>query len=177
MSHSNHPIQRVVSAAMFAALIVAATLVVHIPAPAGYLHAGDGLALLAGLVLGPAYGFAAAAVGSALTDLLMGFALYVPATLVIKGGMALLAPMLLKLLHTTGGRPSLPRLAVCALLPEGLMVAAYFWYESVVLKLGGGTTASIPGNAMQGILGAVIAVVFYRLLWQVPALRQRFWKG
>ncbi len=177
MSHSNRPMQRVVSAAMFAALIVAATLVLHIPAPAGYLHAGDGVALLAGLVLGPAYGFAAAAVGSALTDLMLGFALYAPATLVIKGGMAALAPALYRLLCKTGQRPAVPRLAVCALLPEGLMVAAYFWYESVVLKLGGGAAASIPGNGMQGILGAVIAVALYRLLWQVPALRQRFWKG
>ncbi len=177
MNTNHHSARRPIQAAMFAALTMVATLVLHIPAPAGYLHAGDGVALLAGLMLGPGYGFAAAAVGFVLTDLMMGFALYAPATLLIKGGMAALAALLLKRTVKAGQQPALCRLALCALLPEGQMVAGYYLYESVVLKLGGGAIASVPGNSMQGLLGAVIAVVLYRLLWQVPAVRQRIWKG
>ena len=55
---------------MFAALSCAATMVIQIPIATGYLNFGDGLCLLAGWILGPWYGFAAAGLGSALADLL-----------------------------------------------------------------------------------------------------------
>ena len=51
---------------MFAALSCAATMVIQIPIATGYLNFGDGLCLLAGWILGPWYGFAAAGLGSAL---------------------------------------------------------------------------------------------------------------
>ena len=59
---------------MFAALSCAATMVIQIPIATGYLNFGDGLCLLAGWILGPWYGFAAAGLGSALADLLAGHA-------------------------------------------------------------------------------------------------------
>ena len=55
---------------MFAALSCAATMVIQIPIATGYLNLGDSLCLLAGWILGPWYGFAAAGLGSALADLL-----------------------------------------------------------------------------------------------------------
>lgn len=55
---------------MFAALSCAATMVIQIPIATGYLNFGDGLCLLAGWILGPWYGFAAAGLGSTLADLL-----------------------------------------------------------------------------------------------------------
>ena len=55
---------------MFAALSCAATMVIQIPIATGYLNFGDSLCLLAGWILGPWYGFAAAGLGSALADLL-----------------------------------------------------------------------------------------------------------
>ena len=55
---------------MFAALSCAATMVIQIPIATGYLNFSDSLCLLAGWILGPWYGFAAAGLGSALADLL-----------------------------------------------------------------------------------------------------------
>ena len=63
-------IRKLVLSAMFAALSYAATMVIQIPIATGYLNFGDGLCLLAGWILGPWYGFAAAGLGSALADLL-----------------------------------------------------------------------------------------------------------
>ena len=45
---------------MFAALSCAATMMIQIPIATGHLNFGDGLCLLAGWILGPWYGFAAA---------------------------------------------------------------------------------------------------------------------
>ena len=65
-----------------------------IPLPYGYVNAGDIFVLLAGFCLGPLYGGAAAALGCALADLLCGYAIYAPATSVIKFAVAALSVLL-----------------------------------------------------------------------------------
>ena len=40
-----------------------------------------------------------------------------------------------------------------------------------------GAAAGIPADLMQGLMGVIISVVLFRLLYEVPALRERFWKG
>ena len=85
MKQQNRTLQQLVLSAMFAALCWAATMLVQIPTVAGYTNIGEGMCLLSGLVLGPWYGFFAAGIGSALADLISGYAYYVPATFVIKG--------------------------------------------------------------------------------------------
>lgn len=80
---------------MFTALICVATMVIQIPAPiVGFLNLGDCFVLVAAWILGPWYGFVAGGIGSALADLLTGFAQYIPATLIIKGLMAVAAALL-----------------------------------------------------------------------------------
>ena len=63
-----------ITAALFAALTFAATMAVRIPTPgtSGYIHPGDALVILSGVILGPSSGFLAAGIGSALADLLGG---------------------------------------------------------------------------------------------------------
>ena len=78
-------VKKLVLSAMLSALVFTATYVVKIPSPTnGYVNLGDCFVLLSGWLLGPLYGAAAAGIGSALTDLLGGYAHYVPGTLVIK---------------------------------------------------------------------------------------------
>ena len=81
---------------VLAALTCAATMVVRVPSPSGgYMNLGDTLVLLSAWLLGPWYGAAAAGIGSALADLI-GYPLYAPATLLIKGGMAIITGLLLR---------------------------------------------------------------------------------
>ena len=82
--------------ALFAALTFAATMAIRIPTPgtSGYIHPGDALVILSGVILGPSYGFLAAGIGSALADLLGGYFIYVPITFVIKGLIALLSGLI-----------------------------------------------------------------------------------
>ena len=84
-------LKKVVMTALFAALTCAATMSIRIPTPGtgGYIHPGGALVILSGVILGPAYGFLAGGIGSALSDLLGGYFLYVPITLIIKGLVAL----------------------------------------------------------------------------------------
>ena len=73
--------------ALFAALCCVATMSVRSPTPGtgGYIHPGDAIVILSGVVLGPLYGFLAAGIGSCMSDLLGGYLTYVPITLLIKG--------------------------------------------------------------------------------------------
>lgn len=71
---------------VFAALVAATTLMVRIPIPAttGYFNIGDAMIFVAALVFGPVVGGLAGGCGSAIADII-GYPLFAPYTLVIKG--------------------------------------------------------------------------------------------
>ena len=80
----------VVMSAMLASLTCVATMIIKIPTPLhGYANLGDCIVLLSAFLMPVSYGFCAAAIGSALADVLSGYAMYAPATFIIKGLMAL----------------------------------------------------------------------------------------
>ncbi|MCI7135364.1 MAG: ECF transporter S component [Clostridiales bacterium] len=162
-------IRKLVLSAMFAALSCAATMVIQIPIATGYLNFGDGLCLLAGWILGPWYGFAAAGLGSALADLLAGYGAYVPATFVIKGLVALIAALLLRLVRTAG-MPAVWQLALSALPAEAAMVLGYFSFETLVLGETAAAAAAVPNNLLQAAAGIVLAVLLEQAVCRVPGL-------
>ncbi len=87
---NNNSIKQLVLTALFAALCTVATMIAF-PAGPGYINAGDIVLLLAAFTLAPTQAMLAAGIGSALADLLNGYAMYAPATFVIKALMALCA--------------------------------------------------------------------------------------
>ena len=89
----NTNLKKIVMAALFAALACVATMSIRIPTPGtnGYIHPGDAIVILSGVVLGPVWGLLAAGIGSAMADLLGGYFVYVPITFAVKGLIALFA--------------------------------------------------------------------------------------
>lgn len=149
---------RMVFTGLLTALVCVATMVIKIPTPTnGYVNIGDAMVLLCGWLLGPAYGFFAAGVGSALADLINGYGSYVAGTLLIKGLMGVTAALIMG-----KGRP-LSRI-LGGILAEMLMVGGYFLYESILLGYGFAAVASIPGNAVQGGMGLIFGLLLYRVL-------------
>ena len=100
--------RKIVAASMLAALCCVATMLIKIPSPLkGYINLGDCIVLLSGWLLSPGYGFAAAAIGSALADVFAGYVIYAPATFIIKGVMAIIAYFCFKGMNKTlGNLPS-----------------------------------------------------------------------
>ena len=92
----NNNLKKLILAALFAALSCVATMSIRIPTPGtgGYIHPGDAIVILSGVILGPVWGFFAGGIGSALSDLIGGYFIYVPITFVIKGLVALAAGLL-----------------------------------------------------------------------------------
>ena len=172
----NIRLYRLALTALFSALCCVATLVIQLPAPAtgGYIHLGDCFVLLSGFCLGPFWGGLAAGIGSALADVLTGYAQYVPATFVIKLLMALVAGVLCRFLLKKERRTWLTVVvyALAGVCAEAIMVVGYFAYEAVVLGYGWGALASVPLNLVQGGVGFALACLLVGLLRQIPSLRR-----
>ena len=78
-------IRKLVLAALLAALTAVATMIIRIPTPTqGYIHLGDGMVLICGILLGPGLGALAAGIGSMMADLIGGYMAWVPGTFAIK---------------------------------------------------------------------------------------------
>lgn len=166
----NTHIKKLVMAALFAAVICVATAVIAIPLPGnGFANLGDCFVILAGALLGPLWGAAAAAVGSALADLFLGYTLYAPATFLIKGLMAL---AVWGLFHKVKA-PTAVRVPLCAVTSEVIMVGGYCLFE---LPLYGAAVAlaDIPGNAVQGLVGACAACVLLPIITKNRMLSKFF---
>lgn len=138
---------------LLAGVVAALTLVIRIPIPGsqGYLNLGDMAVVFSGLFLGKKYGAIAGGVGSAAADLIGGFLIFAPVTLVAKGLEGFIAGGL--------GRkhPAWVGLAV------GTMVATYFLAEVFLPGMGlAAAVSELPFNAVQAAVGAIGGIAVHR---------------
>ena len=181
-------VRLIVTTAMFAALTLLATSVLKIQTPTfGYIHLGDAFVLLAGFFLGPVYGGLAAGIGSALSDLLGGYVLWVPGTFAIKYLSAAAAALVFRALTSRAAARGNTSRRVRALFPipagvtgELIMVAGYFFYNILVIGLSAGqisqagfasafslAVAGLPFNIVQGASGILLAVLLQPVFNQI----------
>ena len=77
---------KLVRAALMTAIVMALTLIVlPLPMSQGYINLGDAGIYAAVVAVGGIWGVAAAALGSALADVILPYPIYAPATFLIKG--------------------------------------------------------------------------------------------
>lgn len=147
--------------AMLIALTTVMTMVIQIPTVGteGYLNLGDMVVFLAAFILGKKGGFIVGGFGSALADLITGYTHYVPITFVVKGLEGFIAA---SLLETKIGkdRPIMATSIAGAFMAFGYFIPETFMYGKVAV-------ASIPGNILQGLVGAITSVVLYNGLSRV----------
>ena len=157
-------LRTLVFSAAVAALVAVATLFLHVPIPmeAGYCNLGDGVILASGALLGP-WAAAAAALGSALADLLLGYMAYAPVTAVIKGAMGLMAGTLY-----LRAKKAWLRIGWMA-LAEILMVGGYFLFECALYGAGA-AAGSLPGNLFQGAAGLLVGAALWPLIQRTTRL-------
>ena len=150
--------------AMMAALVAVATLFIHIPIfmQSGYCNLGDAFILASGALIGP-WAAAAAAIGSAMADLLLGYAVYAPATAVIKGAMGWISGVLCL------REKNIWKRILWMVLAECLMVGGYFLFETVLYGAAG-AAGSLMGNACQGVMGLAVGAVLWPLLVKVKRM-------
>jgi uncharacterized membrane protein len=165
---------KIAVAAIFAALVAAATLlfVIPIPATSGYFNLGETLIYGAALLFGPLVG-AVAGAGASIADALVA-AQYAPGTFTIKGIEGFLVGFLTKKLNQ-----KIKSLTICATIAIVIggfeMVAGYFLYETLALGYPVALAAvEIPFNIIQMLIGLIIAVpIMHAVLRIFPQLKSQ----
>ncbi|MEN3186940.1 MAG: ECF transporter S component [Atribacterota bacterium] len=146
-------------------LVAVVTMMVQVPIPQtrGYINLGDTVILVLALLFGWKVGFLAGGFGSALADILGGYAHWAPFTLVIKG----VEGLLVGLFASSEKRWSI-RFFFCFL--GGLeMVGGYFLVENVIYGQGA-ALAELPGNLFQAGVSVAIAPLFTYLVSRVEGM-------
>lgn len=137
---------------VLSALVLLATYVLKMPVLNGYVHLGDATIFAAAVVIGP---FAAiiAGLGSALADLIGGYAQYALATFLIKGAMGFVAGTVL----TRRPNLSMPAAGLLFAGCEAIMVGGYLIFETFLYGFTA-ALAAVPYNALQGAAGIALGV-------------------
>ncbi len=169
MGTKNHTKTLVVTS-MLAALIFVFTYLIKIPinANGAYMNIGDSVIYCSGLLVGAPWAAAAAGIGSALADLMLGFPVYAPATLVIKGIMGLVCALLMI-------KGKFGWFVLSSILGGAIMVVGYGLFEWIVF---GWTYAAgtIVFNLIQwaaGVAGALALYYFVRRISDATLLTNR----
>lgn len=174
----NDKTYKIVMTGLMMCLVMVATMIIRIPIPAteGYVHLGDAAIFMSVLILGKKGGAFAAGIGSALADLLSGYAYYAPITLVVKALMAILTGLVLEHMEKRGQieesvfHRRLTVMEVAAMVSGGsVMAAGYYIAESFMYGSWITPLASIPANIGQFVVGTVIATILAQMLYRTPA--------
>lgn len=145
--------------AILMALTVVMTMVIHIPTIGtnGYLNLGDMVIFIAALTLGKKGGFIVGGLGSALADILLSYTHYAPITLIVKGLEGYIAGAIL---DTKLGKKS----PFFATLIGGIWMAFGYYFAEIFMYGAKAALVSVPGNIMQGTLGAITAVILFKAM-------------
>ena len=138
--------------------VLVITMFIRIPLPSkGYFNFGDIAVVFSGLFLGFRGGALAGGIGSALADIIGGFPLFAPLTLIAKGTEGLIAGLAK---NRKGFLFYLfPAIAVLC------MVALYFAGEIIMPQVGiGGAIAELPGNLIQAAGGYTGGIILSKII-------------
>lgn len=153
--------------ALFTAIVFVMTFVPKIPIPLGYAHLGDAAVLLAVVLLGRKQGAIAGAVGSALADLIGGFAIWIVPTLVIKYIMAWIFGILYKYKCPKDSFVINGANLTAIFLGLVWMVAAYTIFGAILYDSMEAGLSSTPGLVLKALLNAVIFLILVKPLQKI----------
>ena len=137
---------------IFSALVFVITAYLHIPTYNGYVHCGDGVIFIAACILPMPYSIIVGALGAMLADLLTGFAIWAPGSMIIKG--------LLALLFTCRSKKIITKRNLIMLLPAALISAAgYYLYEVLITGNFIAPAVGILASLVQALASSIVYIV------------------
>jgi uncharacterized membrane protein len=143
--------------AVMIAVVAVLTFAVQMPVPAtgGYMHFGDAGVFFTALAFGPWIGGIAGGVGCAIADIVSGYAIWAPLTLVAHGLQGVVTGIL-------GYRKNVAGMIVAWVAGALTLIAVYFFGEWFIYGLGyGGALAEILPNMIQVAVGGVIGIPLF----------------
>lgn len=155
-------VRKITYGGILTGLVLVATMFLQIPnGMKGYVNLGDGVIFASAMILGPFAGIVGG-IGSAMSDFFLGYGVYIPATLVIKGLIGLTAGLMLK---RSKGRSYFYK-ALIFLICEGIMVGGYFVFEWVLFGFSVAIISVMP-NIVQAVAGIAIGLAFVPIVSKI----------
>lgn len=166
-----------VATAMTMCLIMVAIFILRIPVPftQGYVNLSDGIIFIAVILLDKRHCAEAAGLGSMLGDVLGGFPMWAPWSLFIKGGMALIAALIIGFFEKkTLNRKARWAVRIVGMICGGLfMVFGYFVGEGVMYGNWVIAALGVPWNIGQFSVGIILAVIILMALQKTGIMSEK----
>ncbi|ABY95060.1 MULTISPECIES: ECF transporter S component [Thermoanaerobacter] len=152
-------VKKVVYGAFMMALVTIGTMVIQIPTPAtkGYINVGDSFIFLSSALFGPTMGFVTGGIGSALADLLSGYAYWSPWTFIIKGIEGLIVGLMYK-------KYTKEYLKVVSLIIGALWMVLGYYIAGGIMYGFKTSLVDVPSNLVQGFASIIIGYILIRLI-------------
>ena len=152
LAHS--PAFRVAALAILTAVTAVFTYIVRIPvAPTrGYLNLGDVAIYFTAFTFGPVTALVSGGLGTALADVISGYAQWAPISLLVHGLQGLVAGMIAGFRPASGSRVFNPYWLAAAAAGTVVMCGGYLLAGNFMVGLGA-ALVELPGNLLQNLAG------------------------
>ncbi|MFO7317031.1 MAG: ECF transporter S component [Bacilli bacterium] len=156
--------------AMLIALVFISTVFLNIKLPiasnGGLVHLGTAMLFIASILFGPKKGAIAGAVGMGLFDLVGGWLVWAPITIISR---ALQGYIVGKIAWSKGSQgESLPKNIFAMIVSVPVMIGVYYIGEAIMFSSLIIPLASIPGDLVQNAIGMMIAIPVCLVLKKIP---------
>lgn len=171
-------LRKLIITALMAAITMIATMIIKVPSvTGGYIHPGDSIVILSGIILGPVYGSLAAGIGSMLADIFSGYVSFSLATLIIKGLAALISSLIyinIARIHAKKNQQfRLIPLLLSGIFAGIVVTGGYLIFEAYLLGLGLATALTgVAFNLVQNVFGIILSILLLPVLLRVPMVKE-----
>ena len=154
----------IAAAAIMAAVVTVFTAVVQVPNPAsgGYFNLSDVAIIFAAVTFGPWVGLIAGGLGTAIADLILGYAQFAPLSFIAHGGEGFLAGLI------AVRRPTW--LIPAWLVGVAFMMAGYFVGEWLTVGSAQAIADLVGTNWIQALAGVLGLALYYAVRAAYPPI-------
>lgn len=158
MNKEKHAL-KVAVVAVLTAVVVVFTLVIRIPTTKGYLNLCDVAICFIAFTFGPVSAFLAAGLGTAIADLISGYAQWAPISFVVHGIEGLLIALIVRKQPLSKMRTLLAAIGCVLTVSLGYFVLSALFISTVAVA-----AAEIPPNMIQAGVGVVFGLALSKAI-------------
>ncbi len=161
--------------AILAALVFVATMFINLKLPigqGGLIHLGTSMLFISAILFGPKKGALAGAIGMGLFDIVGGWLIWAPTTIISRALQGFIVGKIAWSKSHKGDNIGFNILGAVVSMP--VMIAVYYIGQAIMFNSWVAPLASIPGDVIQNIVGLIIAIPVCVVLKKTPYFKRNF---
>lgn len=139
-------------AGLFTAIVFITTAYLHIPSHTGFTHIGDAFIYLAAAIFSTPYAIFVGVIGAMLADVLTGFAIWAPASMIMKA--------LIVILFTNKNEKIICTRNIVAIILSGFITFfGYYLYDAIFISNFIVAMTGFAGYVIQSVLSGILFII------------------